>query len=251
MARNMQDRFKSVDHRNHRPRWFHVAAVAVPAALHCAAAAGSSGCWSEWPTNGHFYLDVHRPAGVTWQAGENHALALGGHLATITSASENTFVFGLVSSPTYWKVASNPTRILGPWLGGFQPPGSGEPLGSWTWLTGEPWSFSNWSPGEPNNWQGNQEDHLQFFTLGTVPAPKWNDLTGGSLMLGYVIELAGPPPMQPADFTCDATVDGADLAVLLSKWGQVDADADLDGDGVVNGADLAELLSEWGWPMTP
>jgi len=45
-------------------------------------------------------------------------------------------------------------------------------------------------------------------------------------------------------------VNGADLTILLSAWGECPAKAfcaaDLNVDGVVNGADLTILLSGWG-----
>jgi hypothetical protein len=47
------------------------------------------------------------------------------------------------------------------------------------------------------------------------------------------------------DLTGDGQVNGADLANLLSKWGEGATPADLNADGVVNGADLAELLGRW------
>src|SRR5690606_22099058 len=49
---------------------------------------------------------------------------------------------------------------------------------------------------------------------------------------------------NPADLNGDGLVNGADLANLLSQWGQLGS-ADLTGDGVVNGADLAALLAAW------
>jgi hypothetical protein len=53
-----------------------------------------------------------------------------------------------------------------------------------------------------------------------------------------------------ADLNCDGIVDGADLLILLSSWGQCqkgdDCDADLNGDGIVDGADLLILLANWG-----
>jgi hypothetical protein len=49
----------------------------------------------------------------------------------------------------------------------------------------------------------------------------------------------------PADLDGNATVDGADLAYVLSGWGGRGA-ADLTGDGVVDGADLANILAAWG-----
>jgi hypothetical protein len=47
------------------------------------------------------------------------------------------------------------------------------------------------------------------------------------------------------DLTGDGQVNGADLAKLLSKWGEGSTPADLNADGVVNGLDLAELLGRW------
>jgi hypothetical protein len=56
------------------------------------------------------------------------------------------------------------------------------------------------------------------------------------------------PPPCVADIFADGRVDGADLAVLLTRWGAADASGlgDLDGDGLVAGADLAIMLSSWG-----
>ncbi|MFO0961305.1 MAG: GC-type dockerin domain-anchored protein [Phycisphaerales bacterium] len=50
-----------------------------------------------------------------------------------------------------------------------------------------------------------------------------------------------------ADLDEDGVVDGADLGILLAKWGNSDPyPADLDGNGVVDGADLGLLLAAWG-----
>jgi hypothetical protein len=56
-----------------------------------------------------------------------------------------------------------------------------------------------------------------------------------------------PPSNRPADLNSSGTVDGADLAILLSQWGAgASSPADLTDDGVVNGGDLAVLLGDWG-----
>ena len=51
------------------------------------------------------------------------------------------------------------------------------------------------------------------------------------------------------DFNGDRNVDGLDLGVLLSQWGQAGS-ADLNGDGSVDGIDLGSLLSRWGLGCT-
>jgi hypothetical protein len=48
----------------------------------------------------------------------------------------------------------------------------------------------------------------------------------------------------PADLDGNGSVDGADLASLLSAWGT--AEADITGDGDTDGGDLASLLAAWG-----
>ncbi|MCU0867478.1 MAG: hypothetical protein MUC36_27160 [Planctomycetes bacterium] len=153
--------------------------------------------WTQWTSgtgaNNHWYLAVYVPGGINWNDARTAAQSLGGDLATITSAAENTFVFQRIANPIFWRVVANPTRIFGPWLGGFQPPGSAEPLGGWTWVTGETWGYSRWANGEPNNFQGLQEDQLHYFTLGTNPNSLWNDLRGTSLVPGFVVEATTPP----------------------------------------------------------
>ncbi len=57
-------------------------------------------------------------------------------------------------------------------------------------------------------------------------------------------------PGNPADLDGDGIVGGADLAILLSAWGDCGncaaCVADLTGDCTVGGADLSVLLSAWG-----
>ena len=49
---------------------------------------------------------------------------------------------------------------------------------------------------------------------------------------------------NPADIDGNGTVNGGDLAILLSNWGTA-GPGDINGDGIVNGGDLAVLLSSW------
>jgi hypothetical protein len=55
----------------------------------------------------------------------------------------------------------------------------------------------------------------------------------------------------PADLNLDGVVDGSDLLILLSRWGECPEPkdcclADLNGDCVVDGSDLLILLASWG-----
>lgn len=133
------------------------------------------------PANGHYYDAV--PVLTNWHAAK--ALAetqcyrgLPGHLVTITTQEENDFI-----------VANFPqvkgTQFEEYWIGAFQPPTSPEPGGNWQWITGEAFSFPNWSGGEPNNAGGN-EDAAHFYA-GSGDG-RWNDRPATDSMAGYVIE---------------------------------------------------------------
>lgn len=58
-------------------------------------------------------------------------------------------------------------------------------------------------------------------------------------------------PTCVGDLNGSGTVDGADLSILLSSWGDCGScPADLNGDCVVDGADVSILLASWG-PCSP
>jgi hypothetical protein len=132
--------------------------------------------------NGHYYEVVSAPGGVTWGNANLSAGNRGGYLATITSAAENAFIFKLAEQDeTVWRSG------YGPWLGGIQAQGSSEPAGGWSWVTGEPFTYLNWSPGQPNNNQN--EDRIQFGGQANRSS-KWNDVGANTtdFTLGYVVE---------------------------------------------------------------
>jgi hypothetical protein len=103
-----------------------------------------------------------------------------GHLATITEQSEHDFVFS-IGDPHYC------------WIGGFQntaSPSYAEPAGGWEWITGEPFVYTAWLAGEPNNAGPNgAEDHLELLGLGGGFQPTWNDSdTNWAHSAGFVVE---------------------------------------------------------------
>jgi len=109
--------------------------------------------------NGHSY---YRSTGVAyWTTARTNCSNMGGHLVTITSSGEQSFIFGLW--PSGWIGLTDEVTE-----------------GTWRWVTGETYSYTNWNSGEPNN-SGN-EDYVQFVSNG-----KWNDLKDGN-NLAYVLE---------------------------------------------------------------
>jgi hypothetical protein len=166
--------------------------------------------WTQWPTgvggNGHYYQVVAVSEAVSWGAAQTSAVAGGGYLATITSPAENDFVYTLANAvPGAW--GSTVLLEYGPWLGGFQPPGSPEPGGGWVWVSGEAFAYTNWNTAtEPNN-LGGVEDKLHFHAVWAPPGT-WNDLqtSGEGRIFGYLVERECPPGV-----TCPT----------VSEWGLI------------------------------
>jgi hypothetical protein len=132
------------------------------------------------------YKAVLTQEGITWEEAKVAAQAMGGHLATVRNAAENEYIYSLVSNDDrYWFVDGYGSS-LGPWLGGYQPDGSPEPGGGWKWITGEPFSYTNWGSGQPDNFAG--EDRLQFYGARKTKSSKWNDIARNFKARGYIVE---------------------------------------------------------------
>jgi hypothetical protein len=213
--------------------------------------------------NGHWY-QVTTEARY-WDVQRQVAIGIGGHLASITSAAENAFVFALLPP-------ANPSAFF---IGGVKQ------SGAWSWVSGEAWGYTNWDAGEPNG----VGDQITWIHGPLAPRPAtWNDHPAydymfravfefdadcnddGEVDYGQVISGAladhnsnntpdcceqGIPCLQCTeyDLNLNSVIDGADLGVLLAFWGPVSTAfprADINGDGVVNGADLGLVLANWG-----
>jgi hypothetical protein len=147
-----------------------------------------------WAENGHYYEAIIEQ--LTWTEARSAAeaqiyLGLPGHLATIHSAEENTFIQSLSVG-----AAAN----INLWLGGFQAAGSLEPAGGWQWVTNEPWTYTNWDPPNPSNTGGigTNENALEMlnppYNVGF-----WNDVTNDNPDLrAYIVEYEGTPIPEPS-----------------------------------------------------
>ena len=111
------------------------------------------------PADGHYKL---APEELLWNEHNDRALAMGGHLVSITSAEENELVARIAGGRTVW-------------IGGMRK-GSGNGPGAehWCWCDGQPWIYANWAPGEPNNYGGN-ENRIQLYGQNKL----WNDIGEG------------------------------------------------------------------------
>jgi hypothetical protein len=110
--------------------------------------------------------------GMTWTQAKAFCESKGGHLVTITSEAEQREVFSLI--------ADGQKELY--WIGG-QRAGN-----DWRWVTGEPWEYTNWAYGSPDNYLG-QDAYVEIYR---VPHPfiveriagKWEDTPIDNTILG-------------------------------------------------------------------
>ncbi len=117
----------------------------------------------------HCYLVVHDMA--SFSDAETHCMGLGAHLVTLSDQQENDFVWGLDSNE-HWIGATD----------GKDPKVAG--VGTYAWVDGEPFEYTDWSTGEPNglasacigmNGGGTCYEHCAFQWAGGTNPGEWND----------------------------------------------------------------------------
>lgn len=136
------------------------------------------------PDNGHYYDYI--TTGMTWTQARSDAamrsyLGMQGYVASITSESESNFVNSAFISG---KMAGT---HAGPWVGAWQRSGNANAFDGWRWTTGEPFGFSAWAAGEPNDWKAVDENAIHYMReLG------WNDRPRDMSATGYLVEYGDP-----------------------------------------------------------
>src|SRR5690349_2818675 len=109
------------------------------------------------PANGHTYYLL---SSSTWTKAEAEAVRLGGHLVTIRNPQEDRWIFS----------------TFGDWGGGLW-------IGltdrqktfHFTWVSGEPVTYTNWSAGQPDNGTGGIEFYVHMWPKGHEFPGQWND----------------------------------------------------------------------------
>ena len=107
-----------------------------------------------------------------WANAKVAAEEKGGYLATITSADEQALIEELLAYGTQESY----------FLGGYR---TVNDINDWAWVTGEPFEYTNWGVGEPNNGNNKDEDSVGIFR-GTK---LWNDYPDNAY--GYIVECDG------------------------------------------------------------
>ena len=146
----------------------------------------------QWTTasggNGHWYEAVWQ--GLDWNPAVAYAASQtydgkAGYLASITSQAESDFVVSQFGSTQQYFIGLTDRPQEGTWI----------------WQSGEPFVFSKWASGEPNNYGGgdpvNGEDYAVInWQHAEQPAPQppgsWNDL--GHFSGPFLVEYGDPVP---------------------------------------------------------
>ena len=117
------------------------------------------------PDTGHWY-DVIENVN-SWSVAEGAAVASGGHLVTINDAAEQSWLWQTFGEDYFW---------IG-FFQDFDDPDYSEPRGGWVWSSGEPVTFTNWYPDEPNN--AGLVEHwaiMNWRADSSLGPGRWNDV---------------------------------------------------------------------------
>ncbi len=144
--------------------------------------------------DGHRYEAVLVDDGITWADAKTAAESTSddgcqGYLVSITSQEENDFIAANLPDAI-------PFAGSGYWIGAEQPPGSAEPAGGWSWVSGETFAYDNWTVGQPDDSSplgpeaGEDAAHFTGGTggFGFSVEPTWSDLNRAETTPGYVVE---------------------------------------------------------------
>lgn len=136
----------------------------------------------------HEYLlfqspEIEWPDAASWI---NDNLGSDWYLATITSPAEQSFVEG--------NVFVDFDREY--WIGAYQDPNELVPDANWNWVNDEPWGYTNWAPGEPNDAYGAGSEQY----IGANWNGKWNDEWLLVNIAGFVAERTTAIPEPAALF---------------------------------------------------
>ena len=239
--------------------------------------------------NGHWYAARSIAEGRTWDSARTEAEADGAHLATFSSAAEYSWcVAQLVDRADLWIDDSWGPFIGGRQEKGAQAPtlgwswidgsdwyadwglancgaddscGDQRSLAFGRCVTAGVISFNDEYPAQPPagssctgiaarsalfEWSAdcNSDGIVDF---GQIRAGELDDANANNIP--DCCESGTPCDPCAADVDQSGTVNGVDLAAILSVWGTAGAKyprADIDASGTVDAADLAALLNSWG-----
>ncbi len=136
--------------------------------------------YSDYATfNGNVYYLYNTYSACSWQDAQTFCESKGGYLATVTSEEEMAAIAPLLTNNTWLGATDNALE------------------GTWEWVTGESFSYTNWKDGEPNNKNGS-ENYLHAYP--SAENYTWNDTS--TQLNSFILETSQQTPDAPADVVC-------------------------------------------------
>lgn len=127
---------------------------------------------------------------LTWDEAKAKCESLGGHLVTINSQEEQNAVVAAMSTGVRENYFIGGKTVNG----------------ETTWITGEPLEYSNWYPGEPNNYGG-----VQGFYEINKASGLWDDIGSTQPGIGFICEYE-PDAVIPDDIPDETIPEGLWIA---------------------------------------
>lgn len=179
---------------------------------------------------GHIYarFDMN----LSWSLANTFCQTAGGHLATVTSEREKAVIEKLLEDAPYSEY----------WLGATD----ADWEGGWQWVTGEPFEWTDWDRGQPDN-SSYAEEGENYLEMGRGFGNHWNDNDGENTDGGFILEIE---PLEVMTKTAEIGAEGdTDTAEGVKADRKTDADtadgntieAAETGAGISTSVYLAEL----------
>ncbi len=147
--------------QENQPEEAEFAVLAVSAGLDSA----SPGMRDFW---GHHYWEVSEG---NYQDYIQKCVEAYGHPVTLALEEENNKIYEWFGPTVYW-------------IGCYQEVNGSEPRGGWRWVTGEPLVYTNWAPGQPDDYHSAQD----VCASGDGWEANWDDATATVTFIKGVCE---------------------------------------------------------------
>ncbi|MDA7930119.1 hypothetical protein N9B63_04710 [Akkermansiaceae bacterium] len=162
---------------------------------------------------------------LTWAQAKAAAEEAGGHLATFTTQEEWDVALGSLEPNAL-------NAVAGAWIGATD----ADDEGTWTWVTGELFTFNNWAADQPDDFSNS--DVAEVSGGFGVMLGKWFDTGAGVAREAYLLEIGYPTDPTVADADEDGLDDGQE-----STAGSNPFLSDTDSDGLTDGQEVLQTLT--------